>query len=353
MNETMTKPQIVSASNAEELPFLDLDGSEVIQLTPESIVKSGSTTLVRSDSNSRQSQNPNGSLSHNNSKAVHKIIITPPQHDRSEKIFLRSPTRDPRLFESIDDESILQTNITIPDIYYPNSNTISQIDNPSPGPLPELDSKDISFQQIISNNIFIEKEQDGKFPIDPTKIPTDDSNLIEKKEIFWGPQENPNWSHYKGGVKNGLLEGSGVLIYRDGSVYTGSFCGNAREGVNGVMNFSKGFHLRYSGSWVGDKFGGVGELEYSNGDFYSGNFFNGERSGKGKMGYKDCGWKSYDGDFYLGLKHGEGVEVYCNEENYSGEFRSNKKDGSGVYTFANGDVYSGNFENEMKCGDGK
>lgn len=210
MNETMTKPHIVSASNAEELPFLDLDGSEVMQLTPESIVKSGSTTLVRSDSNSRQSQNPNGSLSHNNSNAVHKIIITPPQQDRSEKIFLRSPTRDPRLFESIDDESILQTNITIPDIYYPNSNTISQIDNPSPGPLPELDSKDISFQQIISNNIFIEKEPDDKFSINPTKIPADGSNLIEQKEIFWGPQENPNWSHYKGGVKNGLLEGSGV-----------------------------------------------------------------------------------------------------------------------------------------------
>ena len=245
MNETMTKPQIVSASNAEELPFLDLDGSEVMQLTPESIVKSGSTTLVRSDSNSRQSQNPNGNVSHNNSNsnAVDKLNITPPLADRCEKIFLRSPTRDPRLFESIDDESILQTNITIPDIYYPNSNTISQIDNPSPGPLPEPDSKDISFRQIISNNIFIEKDLTSQNPLGPTKIsPSDLTSLptIETKEIFWGPKENPTHSHYSGGVKNGLLEGFGALIYRDGSVYTGNFFENFREGRQGVMKFNTG-----------------------------------------------------------------------------------------------------------------
>ena len=57
---------------------------------------------------------------------------------------------------------------------------------------------------------------------------------------------------------------------------------------------------------------------------------------------------SYYGNWENGLRHGEGVMIYQNEDIYSGQWKSGKKDGQGTYIFKDtGMKYVGTFKNGM------
>jgi hypothetical protein len=159
-------------------------------------------------------------------------------------------------------------------------------------------------------------------------------------------RSNPHYKQYTGQWTNGLFEGNGELIYRDGDVYTGTF-------LNGFPS-------------------GNGKLIYRDGDVYTGTFLNGFPSGNGKVIYIDGEHSSFtgqflagklvdgeliyrDGDVYTGeflnqLMHGKGKRVYIHNrdaqphsrrtEIYEGEFRDGRRNGNGTSTYYNafGDI---------------
>ncbi len=60
----------------------------------------------------------------------------------------------------------------------------------------------------------------------------------------------------------------------------------------------------------------------------------------------------YVGEFYDGLRHGNGATTSPNGDKYIGEFSFGKRDGKGTWTFTNGDIYRGEFRDDKPHGIG-
>lgn len=80
--------------------------------------------------------------------------------------------------------------------------------------------------------------------------------------------------------------------------------------------------------------------------FVVGSFVNGYEHGNGTHTSAFTG-ETYKGDWKHGMKSGNGVILYCDDdqgrEQYSGDFLDGLQHGNGRLTFANGDVY------EVRC----
>jgi hypothetical protein len=76
-------------------------------------------------------------------------------------------------------------------------------------------------------------------------------------------------------------------------------------------------------------------------------FGSGYKHGKGAM--KFVGGDTYDGDWALNKRDGEGVLRCRDGRSYVGSYRDDYKQGSGTYTYANGDVYSGSWAFDERC----
>ncbi len=50
---------------------------------------------------------------------------------------------------------------------------------------------------------------------------------------------------------------------------------------------------------------------------------------------------TYEGEWYLGMKDGFGVQKWLNGSKYEGEWKEDKSNGKGKLIHANGDVYEG------------
>lgn len=72
----------------------------------------------------------------------------------------------------------------------------------------------------------------------------------------------------------------GVMTWKDGSRYVGSFVKGKRQG-HGKLTFAKGF--TYEGAFFGNKYEGIGSCRYEDGRVYSGEFKRGKAHGHGKL----------------------------------------------------------------------
>tara|TARA_Y200000002_G_C22681415_1_gene664214 strand:+ start:284 stop:1867 length:1584 start_codon:yes stop_codon:yes gene_type:complete len=109
---------------------------------------------------------------------------------------------------------------------------------------------------------------------------------------------------FRGSVKNGLKDGKGELILKNGTVY--------------------------KFNWVNGEFDGKGEIIYNNGDVYEGYVINYNRNGKGKIVYKNGDF--FDGYWLNDMRSGYGTYI-SNEEKYTGEWANDKKDGIGILEY--------------------
>ena len=147
-------------------------------------------------------------------------------------------------------------------------------------------------------------------------------------------RSDPLYSHYTGQWVNGLFEGNGTVIYRDGDVYTGQFLNGVPSG-NGRIIYKTGEHSSYTGQILNGHLVN-GELIYKNGDVYTGQFLNQLMHGKGTRVYI----------------HNRDAEPHRRQtETYHGEFRNGRRSGNGTSTRRNmfGDVMdakTGIFEND-------
>lgn len=83
---------------------------------------------------------------------------------------------------------------------------------------------------------------------------------------------------YEGEMTDGLPDGKGKEIYKNGDEYVGQFLRGKKHGY-GIL-YSPG-KFRYCGNFLNNKMNGNGVIEYENGAVYKGEFKNGLYDGKG------------------------------------------------------------------------
>ncbi|KAJ3092302.1 hypothetical protein HK102_008786 [Quaeritorhiza haematococci] len=154
---------------------------------------------------------------------------------------------------------------------------------------------------------------------------------------------------YSGTFHKGYMHGSGSYLWSDGLAYSGDFANNRIEGQDGctyqgqvsggLRNGLGTFHYRpseakYIGEWKDGKMNGQGKLFYeftdsAAGSYYEGSWLDGKKDGKGVMRY--ASGNIYDGEWRNNKKHGKGTMIWKDRhEEYSGEWQDNGPMGNGM-----------------------
>ena len=126
-----------------------------------------------------------------------------------------------------------------------------------------------------------------------------------------------NGDFYEGNFKRGQFFGYGIYTKKNGEKYEGNFNRGKKEG-KGIIHFpiSKGSDFSsYEGDWEDDVPNGTGTVIYENGSIYVGEVVNGEITGKGRMEIKEMKVeagvsKVYEGDFVNRLFDGKKFEFF-------------------------------------------
>ena len=202
---------------------------------------------------------------------------------------------------------------------------------------------------------------------EPTSMNECDSSYYEDDvthgdgSFYYSPEHQVNLK-YIGNVKNGMRNGFGIMLYKNGQSYHGNWMNDKRDG-NGIYNFADlhPIYNKYDGHFKNNSFNSQGTLYYKDGSVYRGNFLNSEKSGIGRMNYENDNYLvSYEGQFSRDLRNGEGWIVYKNGDSYEGNWVDNFQSGYGIFNFTekpefaeNRDFYKGEFFLDGFSGEGK
>jgi hypothetical protein len=152
--------------------------------------------------------------------------------------------------------------------------------------------------------------------------------LDDVRDWFEGQMENgfpirgklvfKDLSSYEGSFSNGIYDGRGILNSTNGNVYTGEFVEGVMNG-KGIMEYGPTDSLnriRYEGEWKHNQFEGSGLLIFKNGTSYDGKFKNSLYNGFGK--YFGNNNENYTGHYMNGQKEGVGsIATYSNATFFS------------------------------------
>jgi hypothetical protein len=152
------------------------------------------------------------------------------------------------------------------------------------------------------------------------------------RDIIYPADDPSERVRYVGSAnKAGKPHGSGLLMWRNGARYQGSFQNDALTGY-GVYDWPPSVGKRYLGEWLNGKAEGFGKLT----------------SGSGQAGNRI----EYSGAWQDGLMHGAGKLQFENGDTYEGHWAYNNKQGQGVLRFKGGLVYDGAFASNQMHGKG-
>ncbi|KAM9305516.1 radial spoke head 10 homolog B [Gastrophryne carolinensis] len=156
---------------------------------------------------------------------------------------------------------------------------------------------------------------------------------------------------YEGELVNRLYEGEGVVYYKDGNVYKGTFSEGLMHGT-GTYTWTDG--LVYEGEFSRNVPMGHGVYKWPDGSHYEGQVYKAIRHGSGMYLDKDQR-VSYVGEWLMGKRHGKGTIYYDAEETswYEGDWINNTKEGWGVQCFKSGNIYEGQWKNNKFHGVGR
>ena len=161
-------------------------------------------------------------------------------------------------------------------------------------------------------------------------------------------------SRYIGEHKNGKPHGNGVKYYGEKTklkLYKGAWVYGRREGT-GTLIWKDG--SKYEGEWKEGRRNGYGTMYYKNGNIYRGNWLNDKRHGTGKMDFAandSVNRTYYEGDWVEGVRQGVGTMKWNNGDKYSGGWKNNGRYGQGVCYYADGDREKAYWdENENRSG---
>ncbi len=151
---------------------------------------------------------------------------------------------------------------------------------------------------------------------------------------------------FEGEIKNGIMDGLGVLTYPyDGKSIIG-------EWKNGKEWNTK--HTKNDGTLLG---------KFENGEWIVswGVLYFGKRNGE--LGYYTEKWEGvdsgnnkniskYEGEIKIGFPNGQGILAFPDGEKYVGEYKDGERNGQGTYTWNDGGKYVGGYKDGLKNGHG-
>lgn len=151
--------------------------------------------------------------------------------------------------------------------------------------------------------------------------------------------------------------------------FFGKKVNNLRDGF-GIIKWSSA--SKFVGLFINDKASGYGRLRHEN-YLYTGEFKNDNANGFGicigpdKIRYEGI-WREenlagigieefdknrYEGDYFIGQKHGIGKYTWKDGSEYQGDWVNNSMQGWGIYNFSNGGLYMGEFSENTMSGYGE
>ena len=188
---------------------------------------------------------------------------------------------------------------------------------------------------------------------------------------------------YKGEIKNGKMNGLGVLTYpydeknivgewkngkewntkhqnKDGKIigkfedgewilkwgvlyfgFRNGKVGHYTEKWEGFENEDNRDFSKYEGEIKNGFPNGQGILTFPDGERYVGEYKDGERNGQGTYTWNDGG--KYVGEYKDGLKNGQGTYTFLNGDKYEGEWKEGEQD-DGTHTWSDGYKYVGSWK---------
>ena len=193
--------------------------------------------------------------------------------------------------------------------------------------------------------------------------------------IQWKPSGNGNVQpKYEGEIKNGKMDGLGVLTYpyggksvvgewKNGKEWNtkhtnkdGKLIGGYKKGklvverkprqlkpckVSITLHDGKLFEGNFVDEKLDEQINGKGTLTYPSGRNYNGEWENGVFHGQGTYTSPDV--ITYVGEWKDGKRDGQGTLIYPSGRNYDGEWKNGKEHGQGTYSFPNGSKFEGEF----------
>ena len=113
---------------------------------------------------------------------------------------------------------------------------------------------------------------------------------------------------------------------------------------------------KYTGMFQNGEITGCGIKVCSNGKVYEGEFLEGEMHGHGFLQYNTEARGetdlSYEGQFHLNSREGQGILKKKNGDHYKGTFRANQPNGETEIFFHQGDYYKGEVVRGVMTGRG-
>ncbi|CAF0793589.1 unnamed protein product [Brachionus calyciflorus] len=158
-----------------------------------------------------------------------------------------------------------------------------------------------------------------------------------------------NFFRYEGEWKDGIKQGNGKFIMKDGSFYEGEF--NNGEMTGKGYKYDKNRETEYTGDFVEGHYQGKGVLRCRNKYVYEGDFDENMKHGYGELNEFKIN-QTYKGQWYLNKRHGQGSQKYSDGSVYTGDWIRDKRQGHGELEYPNGNLYDGQWRNDIMSGHG-
>ena len=146
---------------------------------------------------------------------------------------------------------------------------------------------------------------------------------------------------YEGEIKNGKMDGLGVLTYPyDGKSIVGEWKNGKEWNTKHTKNDGTLLGKYENGKWSK---GFVLYVGYRNGEF---GFYTEKWEGVVSKDNKD--WGKYEGEIENGEPNGQGTETWSDGSKYVGLFKDGKYHGQGTITWSDGTKYVGEYKNNKR-----
>jgi hypothetical protein len=163
--------------------------------------------------------------------------------------------------------------------------------------------------RVLRNSFFADMEA--------KPVSEDTSEVMNPASLHFECDATSDSFEYRGesgDLKEGLCEGIGTTLFRNGDRYDGHFACGQREGL-GTFIWKSGD--TYEGNWSKDMFEGFGLLK--------------------------CKLYTFEGDWVRGQRSGKGKIVFERGDMYDGNWEQDLYSGEGRYTFEHGRVLTGRW----------
>ncbi|CDW82395.1 UNKNOWN [Stylonychia lemnae] len=154
-------------------------------------------------------------------------------------------------------------------------------------------------------------------------------------------------SRYEGYWKNDMAQYHGRMIYPDGEVYDGLWWEDKAHGRGIYLNIQG---VKYEGEWHQDQQHGQGIEYWPDGTKYVGQYQQGKKQGYGVYTFKDG--SRYEGEISINTIHGKGKITFKDGRCYDGDWKNNQMEGTGKFTWSDGRCYQGQYQEDRKHGQG-